>query len=449
MNQPHDVQVVLSHDRKYPFHASTLARSSVFFASMLTEPSAARLSTKAKNAGITKRWLVELVEMPSTQYPAGQLELVELNSNGERVDGFAGRVLNENGRVPTKVFEHWERVLYAFYGTEIRIADKDMGAALVDCIGLIEVAEYLGCVNLIGKPVEVALLKHGQVLFRSIQANPQEWADMSFRIRSELIFRESIIHLAGNWNTWKKHRATMQGLTKTPDARRLAEKYHRRLLERSRALENKLASHYPGKIAAPKKDVPVKREEYAKDILVWMALCWYRQWLAHKIIANKGYNADDGGYSLYKDIGAGGDAYMDKAVLSQFHSMFPITKKALNVIENHVCELKEVMQNWVDKSGLLKSNCQLNVEQYPVNHITCTEFERADFPWLKDEREATVAVKKGKRPGGNDIAQRNLEAAKRHQEHRETNFSDEDGVMDEDDEDEEEPFRAPKRGRIQ
>lgn len=76
MNQPHDVQVVLSRDRKYPFHANTLARSSVFFANMLTEPSAARLSTRAKNAGITKRWLVELVEMPCLQYPAGQLELI-------------------------------------------------------------------------------------------------------------------------------------------------------------------------------------------------------------------------------------------------------------------------------------------------------------------------------------------------------------------------------------
>lgn len=81
---------------------------------------------------------------------------------------------------------------------------------------------------------------------------------MSFRIRSELIFRESIIHLAGNWNTWKKNRTAMQGLAKTPNARRLAEKYHRHLVERSRALENKLASHYPGEIAVPGKDVPVK-----------------------------------------------------------------------------------------------------------------------------------------------------------------------------------------------
>jgi hypothetical protein len=47
-----------------------------------------------------------------------------------------------------------------------------------------------------GKAVEVALLKHGQVLFRSIQNNPAGWADMSFRIRSELVFREATIQLA-------------------------------------------------------------------------------------------------------------------------------------------------------------------------------------------------------------------------------------------------------------
>jgi hypothetical protein len=76
MNQPHDVQVVLSHDRQYTFHASVLARNSVFFADHLTERNAARLSNKAKNAGITKRWIVELVEMPSDQHPAGQLDLI-------------------------------------------------------------------------------------------------------------------------------------------------------------------------------------------------------------------------------------------------------------------------------------------------------------------------------------------------------------------------------------
>ena len=179
-----------------------------------------------------------------------------------------------------------------------------------------------------------------------------------------------------------------------------------------------------------------------------MALAWFRQWFTQRIITDSGHNADDGGYALYKAIGAGGDAYMDKAVLSQFHGNFPITKKGLNVLENHICEIKECMSAWVEKSNLLKSNCQLNVEKFPVEYITWVEFENGDFPWLKDEQEEVMASKKGKRPGGNDVAQRNLEAAKRHQEHREINMDSEDGADDED-EDDLEPERVYKGGRFQ
>jgi hypothetical protein len=82
------------------------------------------------------------------------------------VDGFVGRVMNENGRVPTKIFDHWERVLYAFYGTEIRISDADMGAALNDCVGLIQVAEYLDCMNLIGRSSSLVCPSWGNTAVR-------------------------------------------------------------------------------------------------------------------------------------------------------------------------------------------------------------------------------------------------------------------------------------------
>ncbi|KAJ4290548.1 phospholipid-translocating ATPase rsb1 [Kalmusia sp. IMI 367209] len=448
MNQAHDVSVVLDHEHKYSFHSGTLARSSTLFAELFTEPNAAKLSLRARQAGIKTRWLVELKEMPSVDHPAGRLDLVKLTSTGERADGFPGRVLNENGRVPTKVFDYWERVLYAFYGTDIRVADADMGAALSDCVELIKIAEYLGCVSLIGKPVEVALVKQGQSLFRAIQTKPYAWADMSYRIRSELIFREAIIHLAGHWNKWKKSREAMAILSKTPGAKSIVDKYHHRLTDKGKKLESKLMSHYPGDMPTPKADIPIKREEYAKDILIWIALGWFRHWFGQRIIADKGHNAEDGGFELYKSIAAGGDAYMDKAILSQFHQMFPMTKKALNVVENHLLEIKECMAEWVAKSNILKSTCQLNIDQYPVRYITSTDFENSDFPWVKEE--LAKANKKGKRPGGNEIAQRNLEAAKHHQVQRQM-FSDDDdleeGVVD--DNADEEPVRAHKRNRFE
>lgn len=76
MNQPEDVEIVLGHKRRYKFHSGTLARNSTLFADMLTEPNAAKLSNRARNAGIKVRWLIELTKIPCEQYPAGCLELV-------------------------------------------------------------------------------------------------------------------------------------------------------------------------------------------------------------------------------------------------------------------------------------------------------------------------------------------------------------------------------------
>ena len=76
MNQAEDVEVILGHQRRYKFHAGVLARNSTLFADLLIEPNAAKLSNRARNAGIKIRWMVELTSLPSEQYPAGRLDLV-------------------------------------------------------------------------------------------------------------------------------------------------------------------------------------------------------------------------------------------------------------------------------------------------------------------------------------------------------------------------------------
>ena len=55
MNQVEDVEVILGYEKRYRFHAGTLARSSTLFASMLTEPNAAKLNKKAREAGVKIR----------------------------------------------------------------------------------------------------------------------------------------------------------------------------------------------------------------------------------------------------------------------------------------------------------------------------------------------------------------------------------------------------------
>ncbi len=76
MNQAEDVEVILGYERRYKFHSATLARNSTLLADMLTEANAAKLSPRAKHAGIKTRWMIELTVLPNDNYPVGHLELV-------------------------------------------------------------------------------------------------------------------------------------------------------------------------------------------------------------------------------------------------------------------------------------------------------------------------------------------------------------------------------------
>lgn len=160
-----------------------------------------------------------------------------------------------------------------------------------------------------------------------------------------------------------------------------------------------------------------------------MALSFYRHWVGQRLLLEKGRHGADCGFELYKAMGAAGEAYIDKTVINQFHTKFPMTKKAMNVLENHLFEIKECMKGIVEEHGVLVSATHLDVNRFPVNYLTCTKFKKTDFPWLKEQTKPRVLpAKREYKPGGNEIARQNLETAKRAQAR----------ALFEDDEDEEE-----------
>jgi hypothetical protein len=365
----------------------------------------------------------------------------DLTPTGERADGRTGLIVNENGRIPQahKAFDYYEAILYSFYNKEFTVDDTDMPAALSDCYQLLQISDYLGCTSLISKPIEVALLKHGQDLFRAIQGAPYLWVEMAYRIRSEMIFKECMVHLVGNWKTMKIRPRINEDLREVPGLRALIEKYHRALLTQCKNLELAVMALYPGDMCVPVKELPIKREAYAKDILVWMALSFFRHWVGQRLILEKGRHAMDCGYELYKAIGTAGESYMDKSVINQFHAKFPMTKKAVNVLENHLFEIKECMKAVVDQHKVLRSTTQLDIHRFPVAYLTCTDFKREDCPWLSitSEPARIVPAKREYKPGGNDIARQNLATTKRI---RERSLSVDVGDVDAEDGDVEDDF---------
>jgi hypothetical protein len=360
---------------------------------------------------------------------------------GERADGRTGMIVNENGRIPQadKVFANYEAIFYAFYNKELTIDDTDMSVALSECYQLIQIADYLGCTSLISKSIDVALFKHGQDFFRAIAGAPQAWIDMGYRIRSEIIFKECMIHLVGNWKMIRTDPRTIDTLREIPGLRALIEKYHRMLLHQGKNLELAIMMDYPGKMATPEDELPIRREAYTKDILIWLALTFFRHWLSQRLLTEKGRYALDCGYELYKQLGTAGDAYMNKDIVNQFHAKFPMTRKAMNVLEKHLQEIKQCMKELVMDHKILGNNCQLDVQRFPVRYLTCTEFKAEDFPWVRQGPvPRVVPVKREYKPGGNEIARQNLETAKRYREQGGLTFGQDDDDDDDDVEDEDE-----------
>ncbi|OCK79956.1 hypothetical protein K432DRAFT_435034 [Lepidopterella palustris CBS 459.81] len=379
MDPPADVEVVLTHDRVHYFDSSTLRRHSTFFAQNLSTKNAVRLAGRAKNAGVTTRWRVELRELPPNGGNTGRLHLIELDSMGRVGPSYTPLMpLNENGKVPLKLFEHYENILGAFYGREIEINDMSIASALEDAVGLTEVAEYLGSIAVVSKSIDIALFKQGQVLFRSISVNPSAWADLGYRIQSELIYKETVIHLAGRWpGLTDAEKAALHD-----DTRAVCQKHHEKLQEKRKQLELCVVAVYPGGLTKS-KDEEHRRQQYSNDVLVWVSLSYFRHWFAQNIINGNGSLSKDGGYKLYSQLAAAGDAYMDKGLMNQFYKKFTMTKKAQGVVENHLLEFKECIKQAVEKSNILESESQLDLHRHPVNYLTCAQVDKVDFPWLK------------------------------------------------------------------
>lgn len=189
----------------------------------------------------------------------------------------------------------------------------------------------------------------GQTLHRSIADNPIKWLDLAYRIRSRILFREALIHATGQYNTEnvKKNVDKMQA-----PVRDLLHKKGQALREAVRLAEKRILSYYPTHLQREKtvgradKD-SIGRGSYANDIMSWIGLIVLRHFFAQTVADDAGHNAPDMGKELVDAIMKGGDAYLNRHVLDQFHAYFPMSNKGNSVLEGKIEEMKEFIKKFV------------------------------------------------------------------------------------------------------
>ena len=267
----------------------------------------------------------------------------------------------------------------------LQIDTKNLATVVSDCMGLVNTAENHGALNSVVESVDVALLRQGQTLFKSIRSDPAVWANFGEKIRSSTIFKEAIIHLVGKWKLLtKKDREKLNDGTVV-----LVEEKFQEIQLVKQALEVRMMSHYPAYMQKDPEDNP-GRVQYASDIYGWMAMSLFRHWFTTQVLEKQNKDKIDGGASFYYALSQGGQAYLDRNQCADFHLYAPMTSKGRSVFENHLNAYKADITNFV--IPLMRNNTQLEIDQInmkiPLGYLLNAEILDEDCPWVEKEVDA-------------------------------------------------------------
>lgn len=282
----------------------------------------------------------------------------------------------ENGTVPNPAFLFFENLFRALYNIPLDINTENLGTILRDCMGLIGMAESYGAIVAVRESIDIALLRQGQALFKSIATNSVAWMNFSFRIQSPTIFRDALIHLVGQWAALGDDKKNMLAPDLLPIVLHKFEEFQ--MIKQAR--EIRMVSHYPDCVQKAAGTNP-GRNDYANDVYSWMALALFRHYFATQTAEKVNKEGKDGGYALYLRLSIGGEAYINKRQRGDFHIYCPMSKKGMTVFDNHLNVLKEDISKMI--APLMVNNTQLEIREgnQSIKHLLSVEVEKEDYPW--------------------------------------------------------------------
>ena len=228
---------------------------------------------------------------------------------------------------------------------------------------------------------EATLLSMGDILYHSISVSPVVWLNLSIRMQSKTLYRECMMHAAARYNTpeLREARSTLDPLTR--DLMRIMAA---KIAKDVKTAISLMLSYYPVMLQRPKSTSLLDKGEnmrnsYANDILQWMALTIFRQWLSHQVAEDRTHHASDLGYATMRLIDKGGRAYLTKVEVQAWHEFFPLSTKSSNLIQERLEGIKNYVQRWTQK--VFRNNTRLDYEEHGIKYFPSAEFVGDKYPW--------------------------------------------------------------------
>jgi hypothetical protein len=279
------------------------------------------------------------------------------------------------------------------YHLDLTIAESSPEECIRDCHALSSAAQLIDVQSLTGKAIEPHLLRLGHCFHEGIAQEPLQWANFAYNIHAEEIFKDAIVHLVGSWKAiLEDRRSRLQD-----EVRALVEAKVGLLDYNKQGIEMRMIGNFPQVLHRAKTSGRLGRSDYSNHIWWWIASALFLQWSTQSVLAKVNYEASDGGATFYRQIAAGGSAYLDRAALDHFHQFFPMTGSGAGVLESTVENFKDELKDFV-------APLMVNTTKYDaavsgeLPYLTCAVIEKGDLPWYDGEKYQTIVLGERKRP---------------------------------------------------
>ncbi|KAK3677018.1 hypothetical protein LTR78_003223 [Recurvomyces mirabilis] len=398
-----DVSIMISPTQPlYRLYRNVLIEHSSTFNDILTTETAAKLSQAAIKKGRRIKYHLELKMVKNRDaIPHFNLEQYLIDERGQFNSPTSKVIAFQNGLPQDPYHIAWDAVLGALNNIPLHLGDfgKDtLTDILNNAVRITEVAEHLDCVSeverldyasntdimkipVITQPIEAIFLSTGQVVQKSIYSNPVAWLDFAYRIRSKILFREALIHATAQYFTTQS-RDNLSSLDDHVHAflKKKAERMKKSVKDSFLQIMTYLPNymHREESLGRADKD-SIGQASYAKQVYEWQALNIIRTWVGMQIACDETHQAQDMGKSVVDPIMQGGNAYLSKPDLVDFHRFCPMTSKGKNALEDRINLIKENIKGFL--KPLTKNMSQLDLKGLKVEYFTCVRVDHDEYPW--------------------------------------------------------------------
>ncbi|OBT70241.1 hypothetical protein VE03_00220 [Pseudogymnoascus sp. 23342-1-I1] len=372
-----DVFILAPTGETWNLHSATLSSASTKFSEYLSSNPPSNITQKQREEGKAIKWRFHMKPDSKGRFVA--FEFVAASAAKQAIFNFTP-IDAQNG---TEYLHIYDNLFRCMCNIDPILYPGDE-ALVNDSLRLLQAAELLKAEPCVRRDIESLLLRTGLYLWQRVLRDAEYWADIGVRLRSPVIFRESMIRIVGLWNL--RSVINKQTLLNTAHGVTLYDIANKKVQEqtaRKMEIEERLRTFFPHAMLHPVSENPNAvtpgRAFYANDVYYWQALTLVRQYVVKETMAGHGYPSGDGGSMFYNAISAGAGSYCRAVDLEEWHKKFDMTAKGKQRLRDSLNIVKEEMKAVVAELMICRSNIPRLPGDYP--YLTFTEFKDEELPW--------------------------------------------------------------------